>query len=249
MEIDWTTFVLEIVNFLALVWLLKRFLYQPVLGVLSERRAGIEHRLAEARETEARAADLKAQFENRLAEWQQEKAALRAGLESELAAERARQTQSMNQTLALERERQVAQETHRQAERQHELEAQAMAVARNFATRLLSRLAGPELETRLVEVFIDDFAGLPEEQLAGLRTAALSPNTQVEVTSAFPLGEDQRRRIAEIIAARLGRPLELACTEDSQLLAGLRIAVGPWQLGLCLTDELAAFAAAANHAG
>lgn len=40
MQIDWTTFVLEIVNFLALVWLLKRFLYTPVLDVLARRRAG-----------------------------------------------------------------------------------------------------------------------------------------------------------------------------------------------------------------
>lgn len=249
MEIDWTTFALEIVNFLALVWLLKRFLYQPVLKVLAERRAGVEHTLAEARQTESRSADLKAQFENRLAEWQQEKAALRAGLEWELAAERARQTQAMNQALALERERQMAQETHRQGERQHELEVQAIATARGFVSRLLSRLAGPELETRLVDVFIEDFVGLPEDQLAGLRTAVQGPDSRVSITSAYPLGEDQRRRIAEIIAARLGRPLELACTEDSQLLAGLRVVIGPWQLGLNLDDELAAFAAAANHAG
>lgn len=249
MAIDWTTFALEIVNFLVLVWLLKRFLYQPVLKVLAERRAGVEHTLAEARQTETQAGVLKAEFENRLAEWQQEKAALRAGLESELAAERARQTQSMNRALALERERQMAQETHRQGERQRELETQAMAVACGFATRLLSRLAGPELEKRLVEVFIEDFAGLPEEQLAGVRTALQSPDTRVSITSAHPLGEDQRRRIAEVITTRLDRPLELVCTEDRQLLSGLRVTVGPWQLGLSLADELAAFTAAANHAG
>ena len=249
MAIDWTTFVLEIVNFLVLVWLLKRFLYQPVLRVLAERRAGIEHGLAEARQTETRAAELQAQFENRLAEWQQEKAALKAGLESELAAERARQTQAMHQQLAQERERQLALEAHHQGERQREQEAQAIAVARGFATRLLARLASPELERRLVEVFLDDFTDLSEDQLAGLRTAAESPETRIAITSAYPLSEDQRRRIAECIAARLGRPLGLTCTEDARLLAGLRVAVGPWQLGLSLADELAAFTAAANHAG
>ena len=45
-------FVLEIINFLVLVWILKRFLYKPVLDVIARRRAGIEKTLADA---EARA--------------------------------------------------------------------------------------------------------------------------------------------------------------------------------------------------
>ena len=48
MAIDWTTFALEVVNFLVLVWLLKRFLYQPVLEVLVQRRAGVARTLEEA---------------------------------------------------------------------------------------------------------------------------------------------------------------------------------------------------------
>ena len=41
MELNWTTLILEIVNFLILVWILKHFLYRPVLRVIEERRAGI----------------------------------------------------------------------------------------------------------------------------------------------------------------------------------------------------------------
>ena len=114
MEIDWTTFVLEVVNFLALVWILKRFLYRPVLEVLARRRAGVEQTLEVARQSEVRAAELKSQFENRLADWEREKAALRAGLEAELVAERTRQQQALTQALTVERERQGAQEAHRQ---------------------------------------------------------------------------------------------------------------------------------------
>ncbi|MFZ1828872.1 MAG: F0F1 ATP synthase subunit B, partial [Candidatus Competibacteraceae bacterium] len=95
MAIDWTTFTLEIINFLVLVWLLKRFLYQPVLETLARRRAGIERTLSEAREVEIRADALRTQFENRLADWEQEKAALRVGFEQELTAERSRQMQAL----------------------------------------------------------------------------------------------------------------------------------------------------------
>ena len=75
MQIDWTTFALEIINFLVLVWILKRFLYRPVLDTLARRRAGVEHTLAEARETEARAKTLQDQYASRLAEWEGEKPA------------------------------------------------------------------------------------------------------------------------------------------------------------------------------
>ena len=78
MEIDWTTFVLEVINFLVLVWILRRYLYRPVLNTLAARKAGIERVLAEAKEAEERASALKGQFESRLADWEQEKAAARA---------------------------------------------------------------------------------------------------------------------------------------------------------------------------
>lgn len=248
MSFDWTTFALEIINFLALVWILKRFLYQPVLATLAQRRAGIERTLAEARQAEERSAALKTQFENRLADWDQEKAAARARLEAELAVERTRQMQVLTKALAEERERNRAQETHRQEELRRELETQALVQARAFASRLFSRLASPELEVRLVEVFIEDFARLPDERLAGLRSAVQTSGVRATVASAFALPESQRQRITVAIAARLDFPLPLDFTEDGNLLSGLRISVGPWQLNLSLADELALFAAASNHA-
>ena len=52
MEFDWTTFALEALNFLVLVWLLKRFFYRPVLAVIEARRAETAKTIADA---EARA--------------------------------------------------------------------------------------------------------------------------------------------------------------------------------------------------
>lgn len=248
MSFDWTTFALEIINFLALIWILKRFLYQPVLETLAQRRTSIERTLAEARRAEERSAALKTQFENRLADWDQEKAAARAQLEAELVLERTRQMQVLTKTLAEERERSRAQEAHRQEELRRELETQALVQARAFSTRLLSRLSSPELEARLVEVFVEDFARLPDERLAGLRAAVQTPEVRAAVASAFALPESQRQRIAAAIAARLDLQLAIDFTEDGNLISGLRISVGPWQLNLNLADELALFAAASNHA-
>ena len=63
MEFDWTTFTLEIINFLILVWILKRFLYRPILDVIAKRRAGIEKTLADAQRIETEAIEIKQQNE------------------------------------------------------------------------------------------------------------------------------------------------------------------------------------------
>jgi len=248
MAIDWTTFILEVINFLVLVWILQNFLYRPVLETLARRRAGIERTLAEAWEVENRAGALRTQFENRLADWEQEKATRQARFEQELTAERSRQMQALAHALAQERERGAAQDAHRQEALRLDLESQALEQAHRFATGLLARLASPELEARLVEAGLEDFAALSADLLNGITTAARMPGARVLVASAFPLTEEQRERIGATLAARLGVSPDLDFRIDAQLGAGLRLALGSWQLNFSLADELAQFAAATHHA-
>ena len=247
MQIDWTTFALEIINFLVLVWILKRFLYRPVLDTLARRRAGVERTLAEARETEARAKTLQDQYASRLAEWEGEKASARGQLDAELTLERSRQMRVLGETLAEERQRNAAVDAHKQQEIERAHEISAMAQAQRFTAALLTRLASPAIEARLVDLLLEDWAGLPESQFAVLRSAAETEGAGVVVTSAFALAPEQQRRISAAVAVRLQQQLAVNFREDPQLLSGLRLSLGPWHLNLNFADELAGFAAASNH--
>lgn len=48
MSIDWITVAAQIANFLVLVWLLKRFLYRPILDGIDAREAEISDRMKQA---------------------------------------------------------------------------------------------------------------------------------------------------------------------------------------------------------
>jgi F-type H+-transporting ATPase subunit b len=48
MSIDWITVAAQIANFLVLIWLLKRFLYRPILDGIDAREIGIADRMQEA---------------------------------------------------------------------------------------------------------------------------------------------------------------------------------------------------------
>ncbi len=248
MQIDWTTFALEIVNFLALVWLLKRYLYAPVLDILAQRRAGVERVLADAHATEQRAQALQGEFERRLADWDNERAAARLRLQAELAEARAQGLRALAATLADERERSVAIDALRRQQTERACASAAMAQAQRFTATLLERVADPAIDARLLERFLEEWAALPDDELRRLRLAAADPGTVAQVMSAFPLDESQRERLRAALAERLAHDVAVHFADDRQLLAGLRVSLGAWHLHLNFADELACFAAASNHA-
>ncbi|WP_024873289.1 F0F1 ATP synthase subunit delta [Tolumonas lignilytica] len=245
MAFDWTTFILEIINFLALVWILKRFLYQPVLATLAERRAGIERTLNEAKDKETHAETLKTQYESRLSEWEQEKSVARAHFTAELTEERQRQMEALAKEIALERERNQAQDIHRQEILKRELITQCNTQARLFANKLLSKLASPELESRLVALFIEEIDALPDERISAIQLG-LEGNTTGCVTSAFPLSEAQQQMVIKAIDDHFEIHSQLEFLQDKALLAGLKISLGAWQLELSFAGELNVYAEASG---
>jgi F-type H+-transporting ATPase subunit b len=246
-ELDWTTFVLEIVNFLILVWLLKRFLYRPVLDYIARRRAGIEQMLAEANRTREQAETLKAQYENRLADWAQERQNALDALHHEMDQERARRLTEVKQALAEEQEKARVVEERRQREFSRQAEQAALALAARFASRLLERTAAPQATASLAALLADDLANLPEEQRSALRQAAAAGNVRMRVQSAHPLDAGQRQRLESTLAGQLGASPEWDYQVAPELIAGLRLSFGPWVLGTNLKDELLAFADLAHE--
>ena len=122
-----------------------------------------------------------------------------------------------------------------------------MANAQRFSSALLARLADPVIETRFVDLLFEDWANLPDTQLESLRRAVLVDKAKAVVTTAFPLAAEQRQKIEAALQSRLEADLVVAFDEDPDLLAGVRLSLGPWQLNMNFADELASFKAASNH--
>lgn len=241
MELNWSTVVLEILNFLILVWILKRFLYQPVLDVITRRQVGIEKTLADAETRQAEAVKLQQQYEGRLAEWDRERQQARAALSRELDAERNRKLAELQTALEQEQEKVRVADARRQTDTLRKLEETALRHAARFTTQLLKQATGPELEARLADLAITGLTALPAKRIADLRNSNGKPPEAIRVTSAFPLADDQRQRLEQTLASVAGPDIAQHFEQDSALLAGVRIAIGPWVLGVNLQDELQGF--------
>ena len=248
MELNWSTFVLEIINFLILVWILKRFFYQPVLEVIARRKAGIEKTRADAKKLQDEAQELRSQYENRLAGWDRERRAARERLAEEIEAERAQRLQTLSSDLAQERERSAVVEQRRLENLQRQLEQTALTQGAQFAARLLSLAAGPQLQEKLLDLLLQQLNSLPAARLEDLCSGAGAAPDGIRVASAFTLDTAARERLEQALNACLGAPLPFQYQEDPELLAGVRITVGAWVLHANVKDELAGFARLAHDA-
>jgi F-type H+-transporting ATPase subunit b len=247
MELNWSTFILEIINFLVLLWLLKRFLYRPVLDVIARRREGIERQLEGAKSVQDEAQALQARYESRLADWERERQQRLQALEREIAAERAARLQAIAAEEAAAREKQqvLAQREAEAAARQ--LEEQALESAAGFAARLLRDLSGPELERQLVGLALAQLADLPAEQRESLQRGAVAADGGVLVTSAYELPVPEQERLRQALSGLAPEGANLRFEQDPELLAGLHISVGSSVLGLNLRDELQGFVQAGGQ--
>ncbi len=90
MLIDWFTVGAQALNFLILVWLMKRFLYQPILEAIDEREQRIAAELADADAKKAEAKQERDEFQHKNTEFDQQRAALLSQATDEVNTERQR---------------------------------------------------------------------------------------------------------------------------------------------------------------
>jgi F-type H+-transporting ATPase subunit b len=245
-QLSWTTFILEIINFLVLVWILHRFLYRPVLNIIARRREEVEKNLADAEQTKTEAEAVREQYEHRNADWQQERDAARADLNRELDAERRKRMDELKAELDQEREKMKTAEARRREDADRETQRVALTQGSRFASRLLSLAAGPELETRLIDIAIDDLAALDPERRAALQESWGTEPQEVLITSTQGISTEQRTRLEQALATGAGIKAPPHYEQDASLLAGIRVTVGAWVLGANLADELQGFAEVAR---
>lgn len=246
MELDISTLIMEIVNFLILVWIMNRILYRPVARIIAQRQAALERTRAEAEQFRSEATALQQSYQGRLASWDTEKAELRRQLHAEIAMERQRLTATLDEELAGMRDKARVAEERRSEELARLCEERAIANAGRFAARLLARTATPEQGMLLTEMLLDDLGGLPDDQRRAISDALGRDDAVVRVVSAHPLAPSACQACESRFREIFPEALRFSFTEEPALLAGVCVIAGPWNLAANLRDELAFFRGGIN---
>ncbi|SER57163.1 F-type H+-transporting ATPase subunit b [Nitrosomonas sp. Nm51] len=238
MSIDWITVSAQIVNFLILVWLLKRFLYQPVIRAMDHR----EQRIA-AQLNDAQARELKA--DNKAQEYQAMARELERTRDDILA--RAYEKAEQQKRQLLDEARREVTETRENWQRQVQQEKeeflnnmrnQISSTIQNIARKALGDLANAKLEEQMIISLINRLDSLDRQSQALLQKASQQTSEPVRITSTFKLDPAARDRLTHAIHTHFADGIAVEYDESSELLCGITLTAGEGQLSWNLADYI-----------
>lgn len=229
MSIDWITVGAQIVNFLVLVWLLKRFLYRPILDGIDAREAEITARMGEAAQIEAAAQQQKAEYEERIEAMQASRAETLEAARQEAEKERNAMLTEARRQMDHEQAERAAQRAEDARAFRVELQKSAAEALLSLTRKALTDLADETLERRIVARAA---ARLPEvtDRLRGDAKQAVA-------LTRDPLPEEVRAHLRDALDA-VAPGAALSFETDPARSPGLSLTLGSVQVDWTIGDYL-----------
>lgn len=224
MSFDWFTFIAQLVNFGLLVFLLRLFLYKPVMNVMEQRQQRLGQAWDEARSAEAAAREEAARL---LAERTEVERTRRKRLEQVEAEAQALRKQRIDEAVAAADQEMERQATRLQQERNELVGTLTQKAGEVLVAELkdaLSDLADSELDQRASQAFARQLQQLPRDQQAALRAASV--DAVPVVSTAFEPTPEVSRLLASAVVAVTGAEKPPRFQVDPSLLFGAALTVG-----------------------
>ena len=154
MKVNWFTVIAQIINFLILVWLLKRYLYKPILNSVAEREKKIAAQLNDAANKESEAEKEKAEFKQKNILFDQQKAELMNKAIEETNQQRTKFLENARNDANVLRAKLQASFNEAQENMHHEVAQKIQQQVLSITQKTLSSIASSSLEEQSVNVFI-----------------------------------------------------------------------------------------------
>jgi F-type H+-transporting ATPase subunit b len=238
MLIDWFTVGAQALNFLILVWLMKRYLYQPILKAIDTREQRIAAELADAGTKKAEAQKEREEFQRKNEEFDQQRAALLAKATDEAKAERQRLLEEARQAAdALGRKR--AESLANEARNLNQAigrrtQQEVFAITR----KALAELATASLEEQMSEVFTRRLRTLDDKAKSTFGTALKKNSEPAAVRSTFELPAQQRAMIQNALNETFSQEVHLRFETAPELVSGIEFATNGQKVAWSIADYL-----------
>ena len=229
MLFDWFTIGAQALNFLILVYLLKRFLYGPIIEAMEERKAKVHEDVVRAEEARQEAAVYSQELKKQQKELEQAKENMlteaRVNVETwhETALASVRKDVSEQRTHwleSLEREKHLLADNIRR-----DIAAEVVALAK----KILTDLSDEELELRVVNQFLIKLEkDMPKDAVTGDITLRLG----------FSLPEEHKEHITKTIQTLFPEIGKIRLTIEPDLKLGITLVAGDQKWDWNLTSYL-----------
>jgi F-type H+-transporting ATPase subunit b len=238
MLIDWFTVGAQILNFLLLVWLLKRFLYKPILDAIDAREKRIAAELAGATAAKAEAETERVEFQKKSVALEEQRETILGRAADQAKAERESLLTQAHRAADVVRLKHESALRNDQLSLSHEITRMAQEEVFEIARKALADLAAASLEERMGAVFMSRLREMDVHTKASLG-AALETSPESVVRSTFDIPASQRATIQDTLSETFGTKARLRFETSPDTVCGIELTAGDQKLAWSIAEYLA----------
>jgi F-type H+-transporting ATPase subunit b len=238
MLIDWFTVGAQALNFLILVWLLKRFLYKPILSAIDAREKLVATELADAATKKAEAQKDRDEFQHKNEEFDRQRATLLSKATDDAKGERQRLLDEAGKAadaLSAKRRQSLLDDAHNL---DHAIALRTQQEVFAITRKTLGDLATVSLEERLGEVFTRRLRNLHGQAKESVAQALKTASDPALVSSTFELPPAQRAAIQNALNETFSADVRVRFETSPDLVSGIELSTNGQKVAWSISDYL-----------
>lgn len=245
MQISWFTVIAQIVNFIVLVWLLKRFLYKPILKAIDEREKKIAGQIKDAEAKDALAKKEQAEFSKKNESFDKKKKELMDKAIAETNEERQKLLESARNEATELRSKLDKSLKEMQENLNLDITQKTQQEVFAIARKTLADLASESLEEQSVNIFIKRLNDLKKEEkkqfVEAFKSGSNLPDGKQDsilIQSAFDLPAKQQTDIKSAVNEILGAKPQFQFKTAPEIISGIELTSNGYKLAWSISEYL-----------
>jgi F-type H+-transporting ATPase subunit b len=233
MKFDIWTFLFQVINFVVLLFILKRLLYKPVKEILEKRRGLIQKTIEDAERTKKEALELKKQQQQEVNKLKTLQPQMIEDMKKEVMEEKKKLLIEAKEEAAkiIDKEKALFEIEKKKSE--DALKDNAIESVSVFASNLLKDISDEELNKSIYRKFLHELEGIS----SNMKTIE-DESVSVDLAFAYPLDEEELRKLEKALEQHLSKKMTINTNVDGALIAGLKIKLNDWVYDFSLKGQI-----------
>ncbi len=226
MGIDPMTFIAQIINLFVLVWILKRFLYRPVLQVIEKRQSEINQENQSIFQKSKEIDKMHLDLQKEKAKYEAFEEQQRVALEKEIQKVRTKELNQLKEQISVSREKSLK----ALQEEENQLKAETLhLICQDFvkvSEKILAKLTENTPMDRILDLFLEKCATLSKKYKDKINNV-LKNQKVIFVSSSKNLTNNQQKKISVFLKKefRIPQKCQIKYQTKENLIFGIELRI------------------------
>ncbi|MDE1888832.1 MAG: F0F1 ATP synthase subunit B [Planctomycetota bacterium] len=220
MKFNIWTLLFQIINFVILLYILRRILYKPIREIIEKRRGLIAKTVEDAEKTKKEALELKEKNHEELNKAKELQGQMLEQTREEALKDRNKLLGEAEKDAAKIIEKEKALIDAEKMRIESELKNKTLEMVSVFASNLLKDISDEELHNAILRKFLKE-TGKFVSDISKIKEKEETVN--IDLVTAYPLPMVDVKTFQETLASHLAKKVKMNTTIDKTLIAGVRI--------------------------